>query len=297
MQFLKDIATLGNLPALLKLKKGMKPRPEDVADCFGGRVENNAKLFGGNSAIVCEGKELNWTQFNALANQYANALKEQGLVRNDTVCVMMENRIEFLALLVGLNKLGVTAGLLNTNLTGRSLQHCINVIKAKKCLFGAEVITAVDDIHDELDLASGQDFLFVADPATSTASCPDWAIDLDTMQQKAGDQNPPETGPEHHRTDGAIHLYLRHHRPTQGRGNVEPTLLNQCGYVRHSGTENQARQSNLSLLAPVSRHRSALRSGVFFHNRCQHVRATQILCQRLSQRYQRQQLHPYGLYR
>ena len=93
MQLLKDIATLGHLPALLKLKKGMKPRPEDVADCFGARVESNAKLFGGHSAIVCEGKELNWTQFNALANQYANALKEQGLVRNDTVCVMMEDRV------------------------------------------------------------------------------------------------------------------------------------------------------------------------------------------------------------
>ncbi len=132
MQLLKDIATLGQLPALLTLKKGMKPRPADVADCFGARVESNAKQLGNHSAIVCEGKELNWIQFNALANQYASAFKSQGLARNDTVCVMMENRVEFLALLVGLNKLGVTAGLLNTNLTGRSLQHCINVIKAKK---------------------------------------------------------------------------------------------------------------------------------------------------------------------
>ena len=178
MQLLKDIATLGQLPALLKLKKGMKPRPADVADCFGARVESNAKLLGNHSAIVCEGKELNWIQFNALANQYASAFKSQGLVRNDTVCVMMENRVEFLALLVGLNKLGVTAGLLNTNLTGRSLQHCINVIKAKKCIFGAEVITAVADIHEELDLASGQDFLFVSDAATSAASCPEWALSL-----------------------------------------------------------------------------------------------------------------------
>ena len=55
MQLLKDIATLGQLPALLKLKKGMKPRPADVADCFGARVENNAKFLGHHSAIVCEG--------------------------------------------------------------------------------------------------------------------------------------------------------------------------------------------------------------------------------------------------
>ena len=205
MQLLKDIATLGQLPALLKLKKGMKLRPADVADCFGARVESNAKLLGNHSAIVCEGKELNWIQFNALANQYASAFKSQGLVRNDTVCVMMENRVEFLALLVGLNKLGVTAGLLNTNLTGRSLQHCINVIKAKKCIFGGEVIAAVDAIHEELDLASGQDFLFVSDAATSAASCPEWAMDLDTMQQQANDQNPPDTGLN---TIGQTALYI-----------------------------------------------------------------------------------------
>ena len=59
MSLLKDIATLGQLPALLRLKKGMTPRPEDVKDCFGARVEANAANLGTQSAIVCEGKELN----------------------------------------------------------------------------------------------------------------------------------------------------------------------------------------------------------------------------------------------
>ena len=39
MSLLKDIATLGQLPALLRLKKGMTPRPEDVKDCFGARQD------------------------------------------------------------------------------------------------------------------------------------------------------------------------------------------------------------------------------------------------------------------
>jgi long-subunit acyl-CoA synthetase (AMP-forming) len=76
----------------------MTPRPADVTDCFGARVEENARQHGNHSAIVCEGKTVNWSQFNALANQYADAMRDQGLVRNDRVCVMMENRIEFLAL-------------------------------------------------------------------------------------------------------------------------------------------------------------------------------------------------------
>ena len=205
MRLLKDIATLGQLPALLKLKKGMIPRPESVKDCFGARVEANSARIGSQSAIVCEGKELNWTQFNALSNQYANSLKSQGLVRNDTVCVMMENRIEFLALLVGLNKLGVTAGLLNTNLTGRSLKHCISVIEAKKCIFGAEVMAAVAEVQGELELSAGSDFLFVSDAATVTTTSPEWALDLDALQLAADDSNPSETSQN---TIGQTALYI-----------------------------------------------------------------------------------------
>ena len=73
MSLLTDIATIGQLPALLKLKKGMTPRPADVRDCFGARVEANAANLGTHSAIVCEGRDLNWQEFNALSNQYANA--------------------------------------------------------------------------------------------------------------------------------------------------------------------------------------------------------------------------------
>ena len=205
MSLLKDIATLGQIPALLKLKKGMTPRPADVSDCFGARVEENARQFGNKSAIVCEGKEVNWTQFNALANQYADVMRDQGLVRDDKVCVMMENRIEFLALLVGLNKLGVTAGLLNTNLTGRSLMHCINVISAKKCIFGGECAAAVGDVQIDLALASGSDFLFISDAPNNDTPCPNYALDLDALQAKASVENPSET---QHNTLGQTALYI-----------------------------------------------------------------------------------------
>ena len=36
------VSVLSEMPTLLKLKKGMVPRPASVADCFGARVEANA---------------------------------------------------------------------------------------------------------------------------------------------------------------------------------------------------------------------------------------------------------------
>ena len=70
----------------------------------------------------------------------------------------MENRIEFLALLVGVNKIGVTAGLINTNLTGKPLVHCITVTHSKKCIFGSEVSGALNEVKDELGLTEGEDY-------------------------------------------------------------------------------------------------------------------------------------------
>ena len=78
----------------------------------------------------------------------------------------MENRVEFLALLIGLNKLGVTIGLINTNLNGRPLAHCVNVTNSKKCIFGAEVAARMEEVKAELSLSEGEDYYVVADGKT-----------------------------------------------------------------------------------------------------------------------------------
>ncbi|MBT5680962.1 MAG: AMP-binding protein, partial [Gammaproteobacteria bacterium] len=102
MQLIKDISTLTHIPALLRLKKGMKPRPFEVIDSPGARLEANAQRFKDHSALIFEGQQLTWSELNTVANRYASAMKAEGLSRGDNVSVMMENRVEFLALLMGL---------------------------------------------------------------------------------------------------------------------------------------------------------------------------------------------------
>ena len=197
------VSVLSEMPTLLKLKKGMVPRPASVADCFGARVEANALKFGQRSAIVFEGQEVNWSEFNALANQYAHYLKSQGVQRGDTVSVIMENRIEFLALLVGVNKIGVTAGLINTNLTGKPLVHCITVTHSKKCIFGSEVSGALNEVKDELGLTEGEDYFEMPDGGLDTTT--NWAKNLAEGAAAASPENPEETSLI---TLGEVALYI-----------------------------------------------------------------------------------------
>ncbi len=199
-----DVAsTLAQVPTLLKLKKGMTLRPLDVPDCFGARVQANAERIGDRTAIIFEGQSVTWSEFNDQANRYANYLQGEGVQRGDTVSVMMENRIEFLALLVGLNKLGVTAGLINTNLRGRPLTHCVSVIESKKCVFGSEVGDALSEIKSELDLDEGADYYVMPD-GDNDAGC-NWAKNLSTGAAQASGDNPADTAST---TLGETALYI-----------------------------------------------------------------------------------------
>ena len=203
MGVIDTVKTLTYLPALLKLKKGMTPRPADVKDSFGARVEANAKNHPNASAIIFEGQQMNWSEFNALANRFANHMHAQGVKRGDVVSIMMENRIEYLAILVGLNKLGAVSGLLNSNLGGNSLIHCINVTGSSKCIVGEECMAELDAIQDQLSLQAGSDFFFVND--SGSRPCPNWAQDLMTDIAETSEDNPAQTGET---TIGETALYI-----------------------------------------------------------------------------------------
>ncbi|HCP50275.1 MAG TPA: hypothetical protein DIT73_08625, partial [Gammaproteobacteria bacterium] len=180
-------SVLAQVPALLKLKRGMKPRKLDERDCFARQVENHAENYAEGVAAIFEGRTVTWGELNAGANRYAARLLEMGVTRGDVVSVFMENRIEFLESVIALNKIGATGGLINTNLRGRPLTHCISVTESKKCIFGAELSEAIQEVKGDLNLVEGSDYLFVPDGSLDTT--PNWARNLRNETIEAGTEN------------------------------------------------------------------------------------------------------------
>jgi len=183
--------TLRQLPAITSLAKALRPRPMTTVDCLGIRVEDLAQRHAQRSAVIFEGRELNWAQLNAEANRIAHGLKKLGMVRGDCAALIMENRIEFLSTLIALNKLGVIAALINTNLVGRSLSHCMQITDARWCLFGEERLQAVAEIQSEDALKDVATWLFVRDGREH--ECPEWATDLAQVSAKEPTKNPADT--------------------------------------------------------------------------------------------------------
>jgi citronellyl-CoA synthetase len=169
-------STAKDLGTVLSARKHLKLRPPETVDSIAQRVEENAVRFADRTMIKFEGRTLTWHEFNTLANRYARTLKAQGVGPGDAVSVLMENRPEMLASIVALSKLGAAASLINTNLRGRPLTHCVSVTASKRCIVGEELAHAIGEVKGDLSLAEGRDFLFVPDAGKNPA--PNWALDL-----------------------------------------------------------------------------------------------------------------------
>ena len=61
--------------------------------------------------------------------------REQGFKYGDVVSIFVENRPEFVALWLGLSRIGVTCSLINFNLRGDALVHCINISDSKAVVY------------------------------------------------------------------------------------------------------------------------------------------------------------------
>ena len=189
---IKQVAdTLAEVPALLGLARELKPRPMSTRDCFAARVEATAEKYPEHTAVIFEGRQLSWREFNEEANRYASALRGAGLKRGDTVSLMLENRIEYLAILVALNKLGATAALINTNLSGAPLVHCIQITDSSMIVVGEERLDVIAAARKDPALKGVASYLFV--PDAGELECPAWASDLAEQAADEDYKNPPDT--------------------------------------------------------------------------------------------------------
>ena len=184
------VSVLKDVPTLLTLKKGMKPRPLDDTDCFGRHVTLTSERHSDSVAIVDGDQSQTWRQLNEQANRFAGALSNFGIGRGAVVSLMMENRPEFIALCIAISKLGAVAALINTNLRERPLEHCIVTSQSKVCVFGMELSDAIDGVRSSLPLNADESYMAV--PESPSQQVPDWASNLVTLSSNLDPIEPSE---------------------------------------------------------------------------------------------------------
>jgi fatty-acyl-CoA synthase len=90
-------------------------------------LDELAEKLGNAPALISDCERLSFASLAERSRRYARWALEQRLAPGETVCLFMPNRPEYLAIWLGITRVGGVVALLNTNLAGAGLAHSISV--------------------------------------------------------------------------------------------------------------------------------------------------------------------------
>ena len=132
----RDIDVVRTLiPVALTARKAAADQTIEYGDFLEGYFRSRPD----RPALIGESGSMTWGDLDAFSNRIANWALGEGLSRGDVVALLMENRPEFIGVWLGLSRIGVVSALLNTNLTGDRLAHCMREAGARHWIVGVEL--------------------------------------------------------------------------------------------------------------------------------------------------------------
>jgi len=105
-------------------------------------IDELADKLGEAPALLSDRETLTFRALAERANRYARWALAQGLGKGDVVCLLMPNRPDYMAIWLGITRTGAVVSLLNTNLAGPALAHCIDIVSPKHVIVADELIEA-----------------------------------------------------------------------------------------------------------------------------------------------------------
>ncbi len=188
---------------LLKIVGATKDVTPDSDVLLGDVIEGLVDKHGERTFIIFDDQKITYRAFDARANRFARWGQSIGLKASDCVALFMENRPDYIAFWAGMAKIGVRTALINSNLTGAGLAHCIKVAEARALVMNAELASAFETARSLLTLDSGIWYL-----GEASAGAP--PINGQPLEQALGDvseERPDKSARAGHKA-GEVALYI-----------------------------------------------------------------------------------------
>jgi fatty-acyl-CoA synthase len=112
-----------------------------------------AEARGDAAALLSDRERLSYRDLACRADRYARWALRHGVVRGEVVWLLMANRPEYVALWLGITRVGGVVALANTHLVGDSLLHSLTLVAPRHVIVGAELAGAFAAIRPRLDPA------------------------------------------------------------------------------------------------------------------------------------------------
>ncbi len=101
-------------------------------------------------ALISEREAFTYRALAGRINRYARWALAQNLAKGDAVALIMPNRPEYMAIWLGIASVGGVVSLINTNLRGASLAHCINVVAPKHVIVAEDLVEIFRTSREQL---------------------------------------------------------------------------------------------------------------------------------------------------
>lgn len=113
-------------------------------------IDQLAERFGSAPALRDPHSSFSYQTLAERTHRYARWARAQRLAPGDTVCLMLANCAEYLAIWIGLTRAGMTVALINTHLVGDSLAHSIRIVNPRAIILGTEFADHLEAIAPQL---------------------------------------------------------------------------------------------------------------------------------------------------
>jgi fatty-acyl-CoA synthase len=113
-------------------------------------IDTLAERFATAPALLSERQKLTYRDLAERSKQYSEWALKQGLSFGEVVCLLMPNCPEYLAIWLGITRVGGIVSLLNTNLQGDGLLHAIGIVAPLHLIVDAQLADRIDAVAGRL---------------------------------------------------------------------------------------------------------------------------------------------------
>jgi fatty-acyl-CoA synthase len=138
------------LSGMLRMLKSVKDVDAGSNHLLADELELRVDAFGSNVAFIEGDRQWTFDQTEDYANRVAGWCEANEVKLGDTVAIFVRNRLEYVALWFGLTKRGAIPALINFQLAGKALAHCVNISEASHVIVDTDLLENWDSAREEL---------------------------------------------------------------------------------------------------------------------------------------------------
>jgi fatty-acyl-CoA synthase len=114
-------------------------------------IDELARTRGDAPALLSDQETLTYRDLADRSNQYARWALAHGIAKGDVVALMMTNRPDYMAVWLGITRIGGIVALVNTSLAGSPLAHVVNVAGPSHVIVSSTLIGQFETAAADLE--------------------------------------------------------------------------------------------------------------------------------------------------